>query len=82
MTINKNKSLILLTIIAALGLSACTDDKAENTGEKIDKVMSDAGNAVEDAGDSIKDAATDAGNAVEDACEDVKEGLKAKDQDC
>ncbi|WP_077343136.1 hypothetical protein [Pseudocolwellia agarivorans] len=82
MTINKNKSLLLLTIIAALGLTACTDNKAENAGEKIDKVMSDAGNAVEDAGDSIKDAATDAGNAVEDACEDVKEGLKAKDQDC
>ncbi|XPF93104.1 hypothetical protein ACM9HF_13875 [Colwellia sp. RE-S-Sl-9] len=82
MTINKNKSLLLLTIIAALGLSACTEQKAETAGEKVDEVVLDAKNAASDAGDSIKDAATDAGNAIEDACENVKEGLKAKDQDC
>lgn len=75
MKINKNKSLLVITIIAALGLTACSDDKAENAGEKIDNVMSNTG-------DSIKDAAKDAGNAIEDACENVKEGIGAKDKDC
>ena len=82
MNTKTNKSILLLTVIAALSLGACSDNKAENAGEKIDEVMSDAKNAASDAGDSIKDAATDAGNAVEDACENVKGELGAKDKDC
>lgn len=82
MKINKNKSLLLLTLVAALGLSACTEEKAETTGERIDEVVTDAKDATSDMGDSIKDAATDAGNAVEDACEDVKDSFGAKDKDC
>jgi hypothetical protein len=82
MNINKNKSLLVLTIVAALGLAACSEQKAETAGEKIDHVVSDAKDATSDMGDSIKDAATDAGNAVEDACENVKDGLGAEDKDC
>jgi hypothetical protein len=93
MNINKNKSLVLLTVVAALGLAACSDDKAETAGEKMDQAMSDAkdlasdagdsiSDAASDAGDSISDAATDAGNALEDACEDAKDKLDTEDKDC
>ena len=82
MNINKNKSLLLLTVIGALTLGACSDDKAENSEEKIDEIVSDAKDAASDAGDSIKDAATDTGNAIEDACENVKDKLDTEDKDC
>jgi hypothetical protein len=82
MNINKNKSLVLLTVVAALGLGACSDDKAETAGEKMDQAMSDAKDLASDAGDSIGDAATDAGNALEDACEDAKDKLDTEDKDC
>ncbi|WP_426359279.1 hypothetical protein ACPUVO_03280 [Pseudocolwellia sp. HL-MZ19] len=82
MNINKNKSLLLLTIVAALGLAACSEPKEETAGEKVEHVISDAKDATSDIGDSIKDSATDAGNAVEDACENIKDGLGAKDKDC
>lgn len=82
MNINKNKSLVLLTVVAALGLAACSDDKAETAGEKMDQAMSDAKDLASDAGDSISDAATDAGNALEDACEDAKDKLDTEDKDC
>ena len=55
--------------------AACSDNDAEEAGEKIDKI-------VEDRGNTIDGAATDAGNAIEDACEEVKEGVNAKDKDC
>ena len=53
MNINKNKSLLVLTIVAALGLAACSEQKAETAGEKIDHVVSDAKDATSDMGDSI-----------------------------
>jgi hypothetical protein len=55
MNINKNKSLLVLTLIASLNLAACTDDKVENAGEKVDEVISDTGNAIEDACENVKD---------------------------
>ncbi|GAA0812946.1 hypothetical protein KO495_15055 [Colwellia sp. D2M02] len=67
----KNKTLALITVVAALSLGACSDDGAEELGEEFDKVVSDT-----------KDAASDAGNAIEDACEDVKDKLETKDNDC
>lgn len=55
MNINKNKSILVLTIIAALNLTACADDQVENAGEKVDEVISDTGNAIEDACENVKD---------------------------
>jgi len=51
----KNKSLLILTIVAALGLTACSENNAESAGEKIDEVMTDTGNAIEDACEDAKD---------------------------
>jgi len=51
----KNKLLLILTVVAALGLTACSDNNAENAGEKIDEVMTDTGNAIEDACEDAKD---------------------------
>ena len=72
----------LLVAGFALSLAACGDNDAEDAGEKVDEMVSDAGDAAEDAGDEMKDMAEDAGNAIEDACEDVKEGMDAEDDDC
>lgn len=82
MNILKNKSLLMLALVSTLGLAACSDNNAEEAGEKIDDMISSTEDAVNDAGDAINDAATDAGNAVEDACEDVKDGLGTEDKDC
>ncbi len=82
-----------LALAAVLSLGACSDNKAEKTGEKIDKVISNTKDAAKDAGNKVKEAAkdatekakelaTDAGNAIEDACEKAKEKLDAKDTDC
>ena len=71
-----------LTITAALTLGACSDDKAEDAGEKIDSMISTTKDAAEDAGDKMKDVANDAGNAIEDTCEDVKKKMNAEDTDC
>ncbi|WP_159819626.1 hypothetical protein [Colwellia sp. 20A7] len=55
MNINKNKSLLVLTLIASLNLAACADNHAENAGENVDEVISDTGNAIEDACENVKD---------------------------
>ncbi|MDP5033248.1 MAG: hypothetical protein NWQ54_01880 [Paraglaciecola sp.] len=44
---------ILLTAMTLL--SGCGDDNAEEAGEKVDQVMTDAGNAVEDACEDVKE---------------------------
>lgn len=82
MNMHKKLSLMTLALAAVLSLGACSDNKAEKTGEKIDKVISNTKDAAKDAGDKAKEVATDAGNAIEDACEDAKEKLDAKDTDC
>ena len=82
MTFIKTISTTLITFVAIFGLAACSGDKAETAGEKVDEMVQDAGNAIEDAGDNVDDMANDAGNAIEDACEKAKEGVKAKDTDC
>ena len=82
MSTNKNKTLVLLTIITTLGLSACSDDKAGNAGKSIDNAVSEMKDATSDMGESIKDVATDAGNALEDACENVKDGLSTQNKNC
>ena len=39
---------------AVFGLAAC-DGEAENAGEKIDEMATDAGNAIEDACEDVKE---------------------------
>lgn len=39
----------------AFTLAACGDGEAENAGEELDEVMTDAGNAVEDACEDVKE---------------------------
>lgn len=57
MTITKKTGLATIMLLSVLGLAACSDDSAENAGEQIDEVVTDAGNAVEDACEDIKDKA-------------------------
>ncbi|WP_100656441.1 hypothetical protein [Alteromonas flava] len=53
----KTKTLFKIATVATFTffLSACGDDTAEETGEKIDEVITDAGNAVEDACENVKE---------------------------
>lgn len=44
-----------LMILLTAGLSACSDNKAENAGGKVDEMIQDAGNAVEDACEDVKE---------------------------
>lgn len=46
----------LLALTAVFALSAC-DGEAEDAGEKLDEIATDAGNAVEDACEDLKEAA-------------------------
>lgn len=50
-----------LSGLAIFGLSAC-DDKAETTGEKIDKAIEDASGKVEEAAEEVADEIDDATN--------------------
>jgi hypothetical protein len=38
-----------------MGLMACSDNKAENAGEKVDELLQDTGNAVEDVCEDVKE---------------------------
>lgn len=46
----------LMALTAVFALSAC-DGEAEDAGEKLDEVVTDAGNAVEDACEDVKEGA-------------------------
>lgn len=45
----------LIVMTAVFGLAACNDGEAENAGEKVDEIVTDAGNAVEDACEDVKE---------------------------
>ena len=51
----------LVTLMASalfvFTLAACEQGPAEETGEKLDEMMTDAGNAVEDACEDVKENA-------------------------
>ena len=51
----KQLAKILAVSIFAFSLAACGDDNAEEAGEKIDEIVTDAGNAVEDACEDVKE---------------------------
>ncbi|MGS2719047.1 hypothetical protein [Paraglaciecola aestuariivivens] len=52
----KHMTTTLLALVAVFALSAC-EGEAENAGEKLDEVVTDAGNAVEDACEEVKENA-------------------------
>jgi len=51
------KALTKLFIASAFAfsLAACGDGEAENAGEELDDIVTDAGNAVEDACEDVKE---------------------------
>jgi hypothetical protein len=55
MNLLKKLSIMILLGLTTIGMMACSDNKAENTGEKVDEMMQDAGNAVEDACEDVKE---------------------------
>jgi hypothetical protein len=54
----KKLSTLLLTGIFAFTIAACSEPKgpAEEAGEKLDEIATDAGNAIEDACEDAKEA--------------------------
>jgi predicted small secreted protein len=53
------KKLVMLSLVlsSVTFMSGCNDNSAEEAGEKIDEVVTDAGNAVEDACEEVKESA-------------------------
>ena len=51
----KALSKVLLASAFALSLAACGDCEAEDAGDEIDEVVTDAGNAMEDACEDVKE---------------------------
>ncbi|KXI28080.1 hypothetical protein [Paraglaciecola hydrolytica] len=51
----KNLGLMALLLTSLAGMTACEDNNAEELGEKLDKTVTDAGNAVEDACEEVKE---------------------------
>ena len=52
------KLLVMLPLVfSATFLAACGDGEAEDAGEKVDEVVTDAGNAIEDACEDAKEKA-------------------------
>ena len=47
-------STLLIALTTVFALSAC-DGEAEEAGEELDKVVTDAGNAIEDACENVKE---------------------------
>lgn len=51
----KNLAKVVLASAFALSLVACGDGEAEDAGEELDEIITDAGNAVEDACEDVKE---------------------------
>jgi hypothetical protein len=51
----KNLGLIALLLTSLGAMTACDSNNAEDMGEKLDKTVKDAGNAVEDACEDVKE---------------------------
>jgi hypothetical protein len=49
--------LFIGSVLFIFTLAACGDGDAEEAGEKIDEIVTDAGNAVEDACENVKENA-------------------------
>lgn len=57
MTLVNLMSRFALVAMLALSVVACEDNNAEDVGETIDEVVTDAGNKVEDICEDVKDKA-------------------------
>ena len=55
MTLSKVLMQLMLVAGLAFSVAACGDNDAEEAGEKIDEVVTDAGNKVEDLCEDVKD---------------------------
>lgn len=55
MSMLKNSLKILAVLPLVFALNACGDGEAEEAGEEIDEMVTDAGNAVEDACEEVKE---------------------------
>lgn len=53
----QNLVKVMAAALFVFTLSACGDDSAEETGEKIDEIVTDAGNVIEDACEDVKENA-------------------------
>ena len=51
----KNIGLIALLLGSLAGMTACSQNDAEDLGEKLDKTVTDTGNAIEDACEEVKE---------------------------
>ena len=59
-------SIATLTLLLAMGLTACEKGPAEKAGEKIDNAVENAGDKIEDATDSAGQKLEEAGDKLED----------------
>ncbi|MBC3767697.1 hypothetical protein H8B19_17595 [Neptunicella marina] len=55
MTMFKKFIAMMFITVSATALTACGDGEAEKAGEKVDEMVTDAGNAVEDACEEVKE---------------------------
>ena len=55
MSLLKNGLKMLIALPLVLSLTACGNGGAEEAGENIDEMVTDAGNAVEDACEDVKE---------------------------
>jgi hypothetical protein len=51
----KKLTAITLSAMFIFTLAACSEGPAEDAGEKLDEVVTDAGNAIEDACEDVKE---------------------------
>ncbi|WP_395339165.1 hypothetical protein PN836_013805 [Ningiella sp. W23] len=56
-TLINNLAKLSAVTLFVFTLAACGDSDAEDAGEAIDEVVTDAGNAVEDACEDVKETA-------------------------
>lgn len=59
-------SIVTITLLLAIGLTACDKGPAETAGEKIDNAAESMGDKIEDATDNAGDKVEEAGDAIED----------------
>ena len=57
MTLDTLFARIMLVAALTFSVAACSDNDAEDAGEQIDEVVTDAGNKVEDLCEDVKDKA-------------------------
>jgi ElaB/YqjD/DUF883 family membrane-anchored ribosome-binding protein len=81
MTLIKKLSTSAITLVAVLGLTACSEEKAETAGEKVDEMVHEAGKAAEKTGDKVDDMVDSAGNKLGEIKDDASEKLGKMKED-